>query len=525
MNGRFRLPVRAVVQTKIIFWVLLLAGILLTNLRFVFDLAKLRNPGSPVWDVTLLLSITPTLLIPVLGLLNFTTARKCRELTGFLCDLDIRLTTLDSDEAAAPVPAKHEFTVDSLPKLRQRLWLLLDNYREASFLSINDLILKTILHGTAEEMSSAAAEENSIGKILSSRYLLVYLLPEKFKDKAARSWIQDQKVLFEILPRVLDKVGISDTCYHYYLWEGCLLVLRLSKIREKMKGPGSKLAYSLYDRLKRRGLPRFSLGYTRNPLKGYDLSALAEAVRKAAFMRYLKGPAAITSVEELDSLGPVHYPRRDVDHLIEAAFLGDRREYLRSARAVLETISGSEYHKFLRYAELCLVQIRDELLRRSGSKVAIPDNVSRAIEEPTFMMYRTQFRNMLIEIYKSVEAWQVEAGSIRDTELIQAARDFIADNSGDPGLCAAMIAEELKVSEDSFMRKFRSIEGQSLHVYINTIRLEKIGELLESTSLSVKELSRQAGFNNYPYFFTLFKKYYGMTPTQYRRLHVIDNND
>ena len=47
--------------------------------------------------------------------------------------------------------------------------------------------------------------------------------------------------------------------------------------------------------------------------------------------------------------------------------------------------------------------------------------------------------------------------------------------------------------------------------------LRKAAELLQHSNLSVLEISSQAGFNNLSNFNRQFKKYYQMTPSQYRK--------
>ena len=54
--------------------------------------------------------------------------------------------------------------------------------------------------------------------------------------------------------------------------------------------------------------------------------------------------------------------------------------------------------------------------------------------------------------------------------------------------------------------------------YINQIRMEKAGELIrESTSnVYMKEISAAVGIDDQLYFSRIFKKYYGITPSEYR---------
>ena len=47
--------------------------------------------------------------------------------------------------------------------------------------------------------------------------------------------------------------------------------------------------------------------------------------------------------------------------------------------------------------------------------------------------------------------------------------------------------------------------------YIKTKRLTKAKELLQSTDMSVSEISQKVGFSDYNYFLKSFKKHYGVS--------------
>lgn len=64
---------------------------------------------------------------------------------------------------------------------------------------------------------------------------------------------------------------------------------------------------------------------------------------------------------------------------------------------------------------------------------------------------------------------------------------------------------------------FKKYTGSTFTDYINNLRIEKSKELLKYINLTIEEVSLQAGYNDYYYFNKLFKKYYGITPTKYRK--------
>lgn len=91
--------------------------------------------------------------------------------------------------------------------------------------------------------------------------------------------------------------------------------------------------------------------------------------------------------------------------------------------------------------------------------------------------------------------------------------------AGRPGakwrVSALAAAADLSVAQ--FQRRFKDEIGLPPMEYLTRRRLEWAGSLLRETDLSVTEIALQAGFPSSQYFATVFKKFTGSTPTDYRR--------
>lgn len=78
------------------------------------------------------------------------------------------------------------------------------------------------------------------------------------------------------------------------------------------------------------------------------------------------------------------------------------------------------------------------------------------------------------------------------------------------------VAKMSGMGYSNFRRQFKEYTGFSPAKYIMDVRMNKTKEALTNTELSVREIASIAGFDNYEYFFTAFKKNVGMTPSEYR---------
>lgn len=67
---------------------------------------------------------------------------------------------------------------------------------------------------------------------------------------------------------------------------------------------------------------------------------------------------------------------------------------------------------------------------------------------------------------------------------------------------------------------FIKSEGMSLHEFINKMRINRAKDLLVSGSLSISEISETIGYSDMFYFSKKFRLLTGMSPSDYRRLHL-----
>ncbi len=79
------------------------------------------------------------------------------------------------------------------------------------------------------------------------------------------------------------------------------------------------------------------------------------------------------------------------------------------------------------------------------------------------------------------------------------------------------LCEAAGMSEQHLCRLFRSVLNSRPMEYTAKRRIQAAKELLTNTSSTIEEISEKTGFCTSSYFCKLFKRYEGMTPTQFRR--------
>lgn len=82
----------------------------------------------------------------------------------------------------------------------------------------------------------------------------------------------------------------------------------------------------------------------------------------------------------------------------------------------------------------------------------------------------------------------------------------------------AEVADRLCMGYSNFRRTFKEYTGFSPAKYIHEVRMNKVKETLTNSTLPVKQIAIEFGYENYDYFFTAFRRLTGLTPTAYRDL-------
>ena len=113
----------------------------------------------------------------------------------------------------------------------------------------------------------------------------------------------------------------------------------------------------------------------------------------------------------------------------------------------------------------------------------------------------------------------LEAAQLADSDMpddIAEAISYIRENRGEipsVGELAAMV----HLSESRFKQKFKHVTGVPPMEYVIRMKIGLAQEMLGGTPMSVARIAQGVGFSSSQHFCVQFKRYTGLTPTQYRK--------
>lgn len=94
---------------------------------------------------------------------------------------------------------------------------------------------------------------------------------------------------------------------------------------------------------------------------------------------------------------------------------------------------------------------------------------------------------------------------------------LLEKNIEDPQFGISQLCNSMGLSRAQIYRKFKAMNGRTLHDYLRFYRLNRAKELLHTTSLNVSEVAYVTGFINVSHFSRIFKEEFGKNPRDCRK--------
>ena len=102
-----------------------------------------------------------------------------------------------------------------------------------------------------------------------------------------------------------------------------------------------------------------------------------------------------------------------------------------------------------------------------------------------------------------------------DEELMERIMKVVNENMSDSDFNVEKMCDEVGVSRTQLHRKLKEMTGVPTSEFLRNIRLNEAARLIREHKINITQVSYMVGFANNSHFSTAFKKYFGMSPTEY----------
>lgn len=232
--------------------------------------------------------------------------------------------------------------------------------------------------------------------------------------------------------------------------------------------------------------------------------------------RNVRENANVIDVEKIRYQWMVYNPFEQIEKLSNFLLNGKLKE---SKDVIAEIIEENRnrninYHQFIHLAKSMFYS----MLKHVDS---LPNDTQELLQiEQKFLESLTITNNYVVieqELYKvaklvAKQSKQETANKLNPSFISQYIELHYMEN-----LYLDDIAEVTETSPKYFSSYFKRTFGVNYVEYLNKVRLSHARELLKDTNLTIAEIGEKTGYLNSSTFTTTFKKYFGISPSEYRK--------
>lgn len=188
---------------------------------------------------------------------------------------------------------------------------------------------------------------------------------------------------------------------------------------------------------------------------------------------------------------------------------------------VFESIILTSYEEFDYAKEAIKLQVFDYLLKPIDEEL-----LKETLNKLTFKIVEKERLRQINKFAKEKEDLPITTGQIyfekpmKQHPQVSHVLDEIRDHYN-KRLSIEKMAEDMGVSSSYLSRKFKQVTGHTFVDVLNRYRIQKATQLLLGREYRIYEVSDLVGFTEYKSFCIVFKKYVGVSPTDFMNNQVI----
>jgi len=265
---------------------------------------------------------------------------------------------------------------------------------------------------------------------------------------------------------------------------------------------------------------RLGLTIAVTPLSSdpHQLYTLYKQAKEASLHRFFKGRGAIIDAQRQPLAQKAYnFPIGKEKRLVEALKTGKCED----SKQLFDEIMEETEHYPLQIVQLTAKHLTVTLenmiaeIERNGS---LQLGVGSELVLPKFENYETleELTKDFHQLFETITSKLSEKRSGKQEEITRRINELIAAHYADPALGLNYIADELNMSSYHISRVYRQQNSGTIVDMINHIRMEHAKQMLIESDTSIAEIATKTGYTSSSYFHRMFKKLYGVTPSEFR---------
>ena len=244
-----------------------------------------------------------------------------------------------------------------------------------------------------------------------------------------------------------------------------------------------------------------------------------EELRNGFLYRSVNGKESVTDTEAIRFVPDIHFPFHKMDKLSNCLMTGKTDEAMDIVDEIIDENASLRVHFH-------------QLLHIAQTMFFIMLRQADASEESRQELFRLE-TEVMGRLQRAYHHQEIREALMEGLRRVAAMRNYDLKSKLNPAFISQYIelhymenlyldhmAEVLDTSSKYFSNYFKKTFGVNYVEYLNKVRLSHAREYLKNTELSIAEIGEKTGFTNSSTFTTTFKKYCGVSPSEYRKKTV-----
>ena len=172
---------------------------------------------------------------------------------------------------------------------------------------------------------------------------------------------------------------------------------------------------------------------------------------------------------------------------------------------------------------LLLTALGDEKNMLEGLKIGADDYMAKPFSISILKASINRLITNRILLHKKygssdfeTEKWPKGCRDTLDWKFIASVRENVEKNMADPDFTVDMLCSLHHMSRSSFYNKVKALTDCSPADYVRLIRMQYAARMLKEGEHSITEIADMTGFCDAKYFREVFRKHFGVSPSEYR---------
>ena len=166
---------------------------------------------------------------------------------------------------------------------------------------------------------------------------------------------------------------------------------------------------------------------------------------------------------------------------------------------------------------LCINSIKDILVyfgidEIDRFKVKYRFDILGSPESVVYNMIKATYRDNIVRIIDMIKNTPADPAEY----LVKETQDIVLRDYARPDLSLGGICQTLNISYGYLSKIFNQRTGSSFVSYLTAVRMTNARRLLLDGALRINEVANAVGYSSSGYFITTFKKYFGISPGDYK---------